>query len=110
MDNIDNINIDKKPLPNADLILVFGICSIIGCLCYGIVGLGLGITALVLGNKAKKLFDENPEKWTNYSNVNAGRICAIIGIIMSGIFILFWIIYIIFFASMIFAAAQDSVF
>jgi len=39
---------EQKKLPNATLILVFGILSILTCCCYGIVGLILGIIAIVM--------------------------------------------------------------
>ena len=33
------MEIQRQELPNSTLILIFGILSIIGCCCYGIVGL-----------------------------------------------------------------------
>ena len=37
----------QQQLPNATAVLVLGIISIVGCFCYGIIGLILGIIALV---------------------------------------------------------------
>lgn len=80
---------EQQKLPNATLILVFGILSILTCCCYGIVGLALGITTLVLANKAAKLYAENPEAYTGFQNVKTGKILAIIGIILSALYLLF---------------------
>jgi len=81
--------------PNATLILVFGILSIVFC---GIIGLGFGITSLIMANKSKETYSLNPALYTtgSISNVNAGRICGIIGIVLGAIVTLLLIAYIIF--------------
>lgn len=79
---------EKQKLPNSTLILVFGILSILTCCCYGIIGLVLGIVAIVLANKATKIYAENPEDYTGFSNVKTGRILAIIGVILSVCYLL----------------------
>ena len=78
---------EKQPLPNSTLILVFGIISIVTCCCYGIFGLIFGIIALVLANKATKLYAENPDSYAGYSNVKTGKILAIIGVILNVIYL-----------------------
>lgn len=80
---------EKQKLPNANAVLILGILSIITCCCWGIVGLILGIVALVLAKRDMKLYEENPEAYQGYSNINTGRILAIIGIILSSIYFLF---------------------
>jgi hypothetical protein len=80
---------EKQKLPNSTLILVFGILSIVTCCCYGVVGLILGIVALVLANKALKIYAENPEEYDGIGNVKTGRILAIIGIVLSVLYVLF---------------------
>lgn len=72
-----------QKLPNANLVLILGILSIITCCCYGVIGLILGIVALVLAKKDKAMYLENPQAYSNYSNLNIGRILAIIGIVLS---------------------------
>ncbi len=84
---------EKQKLPNSTLILVFGIISILTCCCYGIIGLILGIVAIVLANKATKIYAENPEIYTGYSNVKTGKILAIIGVIINALFLVY-VIYI----------------
>ena len=78
---------DKQKLPNSTLILVFGIISIVTCCCYGVVGLILGIIALVLAKKATTLYLENPEQYSGYQNVKTGKILAIIGVILNVIYL-----------------------
>ena len=79
---------EKKQLPNATLILVFGIISIVTCCCYGVIGLPLGIVALVLAKKATALYATDPELYTGFQNVKTGKILAIIGIILNAIFLI----------------------
>jgi hypothetical protein len=85
---------EKQKLPNSTLILVFGILSIVSCCCYGILGLILGVIALVLAGKATKVYTENPELYTGFQNVKTGKILAIIGIVLNVIMLAYsiWII------------------
>lgn len=84
----------QMPIPNSTSVLVLGILSIIGCSCYGFVGLILGIIAVVLAAKGKKIYKANPSAFTigSFSNLNAGNVCGIIGICLSALML----IYIIF--------------
>lgn len=85
---------EKQTLPNSTLILVFGILSIVTCCCYGILGLIFGIVALVLAKTAKQTYMAEPELYTGYNNVKTGRILAIIGIVLSGLYLLLNIVLI----------------
>ncbi len=80
---------EKQKLPNASAVLILGILSILTCCCWGIIGLVLGIVALVLAKKDTALYMENPELYQGYSNINIGKVMAIIGIILSSIYLLF---------------------
>lgn len=97
-----NFNIQQN-LPHATTSLVLGIISIVGSMCYGIVGLVCGIIGLIQANRDRKLFLESPDLYaaSSYSTSNAGRICSIIGIVLSAIIIVIVTVYIIFFASLI---------
>ncbi|WP_422090956.1 CCC motif membrane protein [Tenacibaculum ovolyticum] len=88
---------EKQKLPNATIALVLGICSILTCCCYGVIGLPLGITALILGNKAIKLNNENLNEYEGVNNATAGKVLGIIGIILNLVFIgyLVWILSLI---------------
>jgi len=85
---------EKQNLPNSTVSLVLGIFSIVTCLCYGIIGLPLGIVAFILGNKALKVYSENPEEYKGSGNASAGKILGIVGIILNLIFLLLivWLI------------------
>jgi len=82
---------EQQKLPNATLILVFGIISIVTCCCYGL-GLIFGIIAIVLSKKATVEYIANPELYTGYGNVKTGKILAIIGTILSAVY-LAYVIY-----------------
>lgn len=79
----------QQNLPNATASLVLGIISIVSTICYGF-GIVFGIIGLVLANKDRRLYRAEPEQYTaaSYGSLNAGRICSIIGIILSALFIL----------------------
>ncbi|MDX1542485.1 MAG: CCC motif membrane protein [Christiangramia sp.] len=91
---------EKKELPNSTLILVFGILSIVGCCCYGILGVVFGIIALIMSNRAMEIYSANPELYTGYQNVKTGRILAIIGLVLSALSVLSLIISLIFFGGL----------
>lgn len=95
-------------LPNATASLVLGIIAIVGAFCYGVVGLICGIIGLILANKDRKLYQATPELYSasSFSTSNAGRVCSIIGLILGGIVVLFFIIVLIFAGSMSMWASQ----
>jgi hypothetical protein len=76
----------QEPLPNAVLILVLGILSIVLCQ-------PLGIAALIMGNNSIAQYQANPGRYTegSLSNVKAGRICGIIGIALMALWIILMI-------------------
>lgn len=82
----------KQPLPNAVAVLVLGICSIVFS-CF-FVGLILGIIGLALASKGRKLNRENPDAYTGYANLNAGFICSIIGTVLGGLYLVYYIIWV----------------
>lgn len=88
---IQNNNTVQEKVPNSVAVLVLGILSIVFCWCYGFIGLTLGIIALILASKGKKLHAENPDKYTtgSFSNLKAGRVCAIIGTIISALYMIY---------------------
>lgn len=93
----------QVPVPNSTAVLVLGILSLVTFLCYGIVGLILAIIGMVMAKKANEEYLANPSRYTeaSYSNVKAGRICSIIGLILSILTIIAYIAYFVFVFSMI---------
>ncbi len=84
----------QQPLPNATAVLVLGILSLVMCF----VGVILAIISLVLANKDIKLYNASPEVYTpgSYSNLKSGRICAIIGLVLNVLLVLFYAAVVIF--------------
>jgi hypothetical protein len=104
LDSQQNFNSSRPvTLPNSTAVLVLGILSIVFCWCFGIVGLTLGIIALVLSKNASETYLENPDRFTetSYKNMNAGKICAIVGTSLSGLYIVTIIIRIAFFGALL---------
>lgn len=112
---IDKLNLvenDRQPqnLPNATIILVSGILSIvcvIGSLTaglyttdsdslingYTVIGPGsiiCGITGLVLARKSSKMYKVSPTSYSyrSYRQLSTGRVCSIIRLVFGGFFLL----------------------
>ena len=82
MESIESLSTkQQKKLPNATAVLVLGIVSI----------------ALVLASRDLKEYRKNPALYeeSSYKNLNAGRICAIIGVCLSALTIIFYTLYFI---------------
>ena len=90
MDNLQTTPQTHTPvperLPNATLVLVLGILSLITCICYG-QGLILGIVNLFLARNTSRMYHAEPERYTGHGDVKLGRILSIIGIILSILFL-----------------------
>lgn len=97
----------QQTLPNATLVLVLGILSIVTCCCYGVIGLILAIIALILSKKDRVLYEMNMSAYTesSFKNLSAGRVCAIIGLILNILYLLISIAFIIMFG---FGALSDQ--
>jgi len=94
-----------KNLPNATATLVLGILSIVGCIFYGIPGIICGIIAIVLHGKDKKLYTTDPASYKkSFGNSKAGFICGIVGLSLSILWFLYFIVILIFFGAAITAA------
>lgn len=93
-----NEELRKQDLPNASAVLILGILSIVATWCYGIFGLVFAIVALVLAKKDLELAKNDPNKYTSQSqaNLKAGKVIAIIGLVISTLFILIMIAYFVF--------------
>jgi len=83
---------EQQKLPNATTVLVLGIVSIVGtCCCTGLVGIICGLIGMNLYSKDKVLYDSNPAAYTDFNNLNTGRILSIIGLILGGLQVLYFI-------------------
>jgi hypothetical protein len=91
--NNNNNNNRREQIPNGTTVLVLGICSIV-LTCF-LVGLILGIIGLALGNKSRRLYVENPDRYDGYGSLNAGWIMSIIGVCLGGLYWMYFMFYII---------------
>ena len=84
---------EQQKLPNATTSIVLGSISFI-CCCFsaGIGGIILSGIALFLTNNDEKLYAEQPELYSNFSQVKTAKIIAIIGLVL-GALSLAWSIY-----------------
>ena len=90
-DYLGSSNTNTGVLPNATATLVLGILSIVVCFICGII-------ALAISGKDVNMYKANPELYSvaSYNNIKAGRICAIIGIALQVIGLIFYILIIAF--------------
>ena len=75
----------RMSAPHANLILAFGIVSIVTCCCCsGILGIIFAIIAIILAVKSKKEFTLNSDLYdeNTFGKVKSGKTCAIIGLIL----------------------------
>jgi len=93
---------NNQKLPNVTAILVLGISSILLCWCYGILGIVLSIIALFLVRNTTKLYEEHPEDYTNYETLKAGKIVAIVGLILN-------VVLLVLFAGVLYAIGLESI-
>jgi hypothetical protein len=96
--------------PNSIGVLVLGILSIVFCWCYGLLSIILGIVALVLASQGEKLYNANPQQYSlaSYKNLKAGKICAIIGLSLAALWVIFLIIYFIVVGSLAFSFLNNG--
>jgi len=80
----------KLPAPNANLILIFGIISILTACCVTVLAPIFGIIAIILAVKSKKEFNRNRDLYdeNTFEKVETGKTCAIIGLIAGIILII----------------------
>ena len=84
----------QQPLPGASTVLTMGIISIVGSLvCCGPFAIIFSIIGLVKAKKAEAIYYENPEQYSDYSNIKTGRILSYIGLALSLIMLVFFIVY-----------------
>ncbi|MDG2342999.1 MAG: CCC motif membrane protein [Flavobacteriales bacterium] len=103
----------QETLGNSTTILVLGILSIFpGVACVGIVGVVLGIITLAMSKKTKIEIENNPGKYTDSSITlqKAGRICGIIGLSLSSIYLIFWIVYFVIIGAILGSAGAGSMY
>ncbi|GMN09391.1 hypothetical protein MTsPCn9_01530 [Croceitalea sp. MTPC9] len=85
---------NQQPLPGASTVMTLGIISIVGSLvCCGPFAAIFSIIGLSKAKTAERIYNENPDQYTDYSNVKTGRILSYIGLALSLISLVLIIIY-----------------
>jgi hypothetical protein len=108
----DNQNVTNQVLPGSQSAFILGILSVVFTLTTVIIGIILGIIAVVEGNRAMKAYELNPALYTKaeYSNANVGKILGWVSIGIGAAIFLFIILIIIFALSFALPfAAFDSI-
>ncbi len=108
----DQLNMNQQvPLKNSTAVLVLGILSILGCCFYGLPGLVMGIIALVLASKDQATYNTDPMSFTQGSlkNLKAGKVCAIIGVILSALMTVYFIFILIMFGTALFTGNPQDI-
>ncbi len=77
-------------LPNAVVVLILGIASIVFS-CF-FVGPVCGIIGLCLSGKGVKMHQTSPNAYSGYGMLNAGRITSIIGLVFGVIYIIMFFV------------------
>ena len=90
----------KKNAPGAVTSLVCGILAIVLCW-FPVVGLTLGIVALVSASRARYRAMESPEQYGSGGVRVAGFVCGIVGTVFAGIYSVYWMILLTFFGAAI---------
>jgi len=84
----------QQPLPGASTVLTMGIISIVGSVvCCGPFAIIFSIIGLIKAKKAEALFQQNPELYTDFNNVSTGKILSYVGLALSLIMLIFFIVY-----------------
>lgn len=85
--------------------MVLGICSIVTCIGYGIIGIPCGIIAIVFAKKARLAVQAGTAPASSLGMATAGRVCGWIGLILSS---LYFIIIVIILLVAVFGAAAAA--
>jgi hypothetical protein len=87
---------EQQMLPKSLAVMIIGIASIPFSFVYGIPGLVLAIIALILAGSGGRALEANPALYTpgSISMRRAGKICGVIGLILSIIMTIVWAIII----------------
>jgi hypothetical protein len=100
--------------PNA---LIFGIISLVivllGCCCglFVLVSFVLSIVGLVLANKSLREYNNAPDEYsfTSKNNVFVAKVLNIIGLVLSSLILVFYILYFAFFGTLLSTAAMKDI-
>lgn len=100
---------NQTTLPGASNALTMGILSIVGCfICCGPFAAIFSFIGISSANKAKRLYQENPGMYTGYENAKTGKVLSYVGLALSLIYLLFFILYFTVIVAFIMAAVSEG--
>lgn len=106
-----------KKLPADPNALIFGIISLVivflGCCCglFALVSFALSIVGLVLANKSLREYNNTPDQYTitSKNNVFVAKVLNIIGLVLSSLVLVFYLLYFAFFGTLLSTAAMKDI-
>lgn len=82
---------DQQKLPNVTIVIVLSILGFLCCCFAGIPGILFGGIGLMLALKDDKKYQENPEGYSNYSQLKTAKILAIIALAIGVLYLAYTI-------------------
>ena len=80
---------EQQKLPNVTIAIVLAILSYICCCFGGLPGTIMAGIAFFLVRSDEKKYIENPEMYSNYSQLKTAKVLAIIGIVLGLLYLIF---------------------
>jgi len=78
---------EQQKLPNVTIVIVLSILGFLCCCFAGVPGILFGGIGLLLALKDQKKYQENPEGYTNYSQLKTAKILAIIALVLGVLYL-----------------------
>lgn len=73
---------EQQKLPNVTIVIVLSILGFVCCCIAGIPGILFGGIGLILALKDQKKYEENPEGYSNFSQLKTAKILAIVALVL----------------------------
>ncbi|NNJ89479.1 MAG: DUF4190 domain-containing protein [Eudoraea sp.] len=80
---------EQQKLPNVTIVIVLAILSYLCCCIWGIPAIIMSGIGLILVKKDEKTFMENPELYSNHSQLKTAKILVIIGLVLGVVYLIF---------------------
>jgi amino acid permease len=77
-----NKNMEKTKLPNGKLIYTLALLSCT-LFCFGGITIVFALISYILARKSEKIYEQNPEVYSNINKIKKGKTIAIIGLILN---------------------------
>jgi len=88
--------------------MVLGICSIVTCMGYGVVGMPCAILAIVFAKKARLAIQAGTAPASSQGMASAGKVCGWIGVALNSLMLLLLAFYVLVVIGIIGAAAASG--